>query len=297
MDYYNMYLANAFTDRAFTGNATGVIINSGKLQTDVMQNIAKDLNQDVTVFIKKLDFGLYATRFFTRKREINLCGHATIATFYALAQHEYIQPIEEGTIKVIQYTGFGKVHVDIDYKNYKVERVHMNLIAKEQERHLSIEEIIKALGIKKEDLGLNGAYMEPKKISTGSADIVIPVQSLEILEKIKIDYEYMQEISIREDIISFQVFTIIENKDGVAKVRQRTFSPSICVEEEAGSGTSTGATLYYINRNIDPETNRLESVQGVEIGRKSCLLATLDNGNEVRVGGRAFVFMNGVLNI
>ena len=297
MDYYNMYLANAFTDRAFTGNATGVIINSGRLETEVMQNIAKDLNQDVTVFIKKLDFCLYSTRFFTRKREIKLCGHATIATFYALAQHEYIQPIEEGTLKAVQYTGLGKIPVEIDYKNYKVESVHMNLIGEEQERGLSLEEILKALGIKKEDLGLNGAYMEPKKISTGSSDIVIPVQSLEVLKKIKIDYDYMQKISDREDIISFQVFTIIENNNGVAKVRQRTFSPSICVEEEAGSGTSTGATLYYINKNIDENTTKIESVQGIEIGRKSTLSATLKNGNELRVGGRAFVFMNGVLNI
>lgn len=297
MQYYNMYLVNAFTDRAFTGNATGVIIHTGKLTTDEMQNTAKDLNQDVTVFIRRLDIGLYSTRFFTRKREIKLCGHATIATFYALAQNEYIQHEDNDIVEVSQLTGLGRVPVKVEYKNSKVSNVYMNLDVSCEERHITNEEITRATGLTEKEIGLNGAYMEPQKISMGSCDLVIPVQSKEILEKIKIDYDYMQKISEKDNIISFQVFTIEETKDGVAKVMQRTFSPSICVEEEAGSGTSTGATLYYINRNVSEDIKKIKSVQGVEIGRKSILEAELIDENTVQVGGRAYIFMNGVLNI
>lgn len=296
MQYYNMYLANAFTDRAFNGNATGVIVSTDRMSEEEMQNTAKDLNQSVTVFVKRLDIGVYSTKFFTPNREIKLCGHATVATFYALCENEYIQPIENGIKKITQHTKLGKIPVEMEYEDCKVKNVYMNLHGKELERHISDEQIAKALGISVEDFGLNGAYIEPKKISTGGSDIVIPVKSVEVLEKINIDYDYMQKISNEEDIISFQVFTADEFSE-VAKVRQRTFSPSICVTEEAGSGTSTGATLYYINKNISEKTRKIESVQGVEMGRKSTLSASLISDDCIRVGGRAFVFMNGVLNI
>lgn len=296
MQYYNMYLANAFTDKAFEGNATGIVISAGRMTDEEMQNVAKDLDQSVTVFIKRLDVGLYETRFFRPDREIKLCGHATIATFFALSENEYIQRIDDGVVEVNQITQLGKIPVQIEYKESKIERVNMILDVKSLEKQISDEKILEAIGIKEEDLSLNGAILKPKKISTGGADIVIPVKSVEILEKIKIDYDKVLELSKEEDIISFQVFTI-EKSGEKSYVRQRTFSPSIGVEEESGSGTSTGATLYYINRYISEETNKIESVQGIELGRKSRLCAEVIDENTIKVGGIAFVFMNGVLNI
>ena len=296
MQYYNMYLVNAFTNSAFNGNATGVIISANKMNYETMQNTAKDLNQSVSVFVNRLDIGLYSTKFFTAKREIKLCGHATIATFFALAENEYIQPKENGILKIMQHTQLGKIPVEIEYFNSKVKNVYMNLNVQALDSEITDDEILKGLNINKEDLGLNGAYIGPKKISTGGHDIVIPVQSVEVLEKIKLEYDYMQKLSEKDDIISFQIFTI-EELGEVTKVRQRTFSPSICVEEEAGSGTSTGATLYYINKYVSNKTEKIESTQGVEMGRTSCLSANMTSENTVRVGGRAFVFMNGVLNI
>lgn len=296
MQYYNMYLANAFTDKAFNGNATGIVISAGRMSDEEMQNVAKDLNQSVTVFVRRLDIGLYATRFFRTDREIKLCGHATIATFFALSENEYIQKIDNGIVKINQLTQLGKIPVEIEYKNSKVKRVNMILNVRDLDKEISDERILEAIGIKEEDLGLNGAILKPKKISTGGSDIVIPVKSVEILEKIKINYDKVLELSKEEDIISFQVFTIEENKEE-AHIRQRTFSPSIGVEEEAGSGTSTGATLYYINKFVSKETNKIKSVQGIELGRKSCLCAEIIDENTVKVGGIAFVFMNGVLNI
>lgn len=296
MQYFNMYIANAFTNKAFNGNATGIVISGNRMNYEEMQNIAKDLNQSVTVFVNRLDIGVYSTKFFTPHREIKLCGHATIATFFAISENEYIQPIEDGTINIIQHTQLGKIPVEIDYEHSKVKDVFMNLTAKELDREISDEDILAAIGINKENLGLNGAYIEPKKISTGGSDIVIPVQSVEILENLKLDYDLIKKLSEEEDIISFQVFTIEENGKE-AKVRQRTFSPSIDVKEEAGSGTSTGATLYYINKFVSEETTKIHSVQGVEMDRKSCLCASIMPNGKIRVGGRAFVFMNGVLNI
>ncbi|SHH36778.1 phenazine biosynthesis protein PhzF family [Anaerosphaera aminiphila DSM 21120] len=293
MRYFNMYLVNAFTDRAYNGNATGVILSHGKINDDEMQNIAKDLNQSETVFIKKIDTGLYSTRFFTPEREINLCGHATIATFYALCENEYLLPIERGIQKIEQLTKCGRIQVELEYNNYKIDSVYMILNTREVEKTITNEEIAKSLNIPLEDIGFKDFDLEPKKIETGGSDIVIPVKSAEMLKKIKPNYEMIYELSERENVVSFQVFTL-ESDD---KVVQRTFSPSIGVNEEAGSGTSTGATMYYITEHMDKDNKKITSTQGVEINRKSTLTAEMISKDTVRVGGRAFVFMNGVLNI
>jgi len=63
------------------GNSTGVVIDDGRLTDLEMKNIAMDINQSVVVFVRQLDRDRYLTRFFTPDGEINLCGHATIATF------------------------------------------------------------------------------------------------------------------------------------------------------------------------------------------------------------------------
>lgn len=288
-----MYLVNAFTDLPFNGNATGVVILNGNLSDDEMQNIAKDLNQSETVFVQRLDVGIYSTRFFTTLREINLCGHATIATFYALCTNEYIQPIENGIIKITQHTKNEKIPVELEYFNGRIKSVHMILKAEVCDFELENYNIAQALNISQNDIGFADKDCVPVKINTGSSDIVIPVKNLEILENLKPDYDKILEISNKENLTSFQVFCM--EKDGI--VRQRTFSPIIGVKEEAGSGTSTGATLYYINKYYSENIKSIKSVQGIELNRKSSLEAEMIDENKVRVGGRAYVFMNGVLNI
>ncbi|WP_036730454.1 PhzF family phenazine biosynthesis protein [Peptoniphilus mikwangii] len=293
MRYFNMYLANAFTNKAFNGNATGVVISGEKMTDEEMQNTARDLNLSETVFINRIDVGEYYTRFFTPNREIDLCGHATIATFYSICENEYIIPIENGINKIIQHTKYGKIPVELEYEDGKIKNVYMLLKTKEIEKTITNEEIADALNISIDEIGIGEVKLEPKKITTGSYDIVVPLKSVHAIEKLNPNFEKIKELSEREKVISFQVFALEDNSN----VRQRTFSPSIDVNEEAGSGTSTGATLYYINKNYSSEITQITSMQGIELNRKSVLTAKLKDEDTVRVGGRAFVFMNGVLTI
>ncbi|RVU55754.1 PhzF family phenazine biosynthesis protein [Anaerosphaera multitolerans] len=293
MRYFNMYLVNAFTDRAYNGNATGVILCNEKMDDEEMQNIAKDLNQSETVFINKVDTDVYATRFFTPEREINLCGHATIATFYAMGENEYLRPMDKGIKKVIQHTKCGKIPVELEYENRRVQNVYMMLNPQIVRKSIETEEIAEALNLSMEDIGYKDYDLKPEKVETGGSDVVIPVKSIDVIQKLKPDYEKIYKLSKREDVVSFQVFTL----ESENKVRQRTFSPSIGVNEEAGSGTSTGATLFYIMKYVDPDIKKIISTQGIEINRKSKLTAEMISEGTVKVGGRAYVFMNGVLNI
>lgn len=293
--FYTTYLVSAFSDRAFMGNSTGVVIDDGRLTDLEMENIAKDINQSVIVFVRELDRDRYLTRFFTPDGEINLCGHATVATFYALAENEYIKSEDQGIKKIIQHTKIGKIPVELEYKNGKIKNIYMNLDIKLEEKFHDIDKILKALNLSENDIGLEiceNAQME--KISTGTCDIIVPVKNQEVLSSIVLNKEDAIKISREENIISIHAFTTEDGKE----IKQRTFSPIIGEDEEFGSGTSTAATMHYLSSNKISESKTIIATQGDYIGRISKVFTSLtDVENRIRVGGRSYVFMNGVLNI
>ena len=291
--FYTIYLVSAFSDRPFMGNSTGVVIDDGSLTDSEMKNIAMDINQSVVVFVRQLDRDRYLTRFFTPEGEINLCGHATIATFYALAENEYIMSKDEGIRKIIQHTKIGKIPVELEYKNSKIQNVYMNLKIGLREKYEAPEDVLRALNLSPNDIGLDiKENLNMEKISTGTCDILVPVRNEEILASINLDRDEAIKISRKEEIISIHVFT---TKDG-REIRQRTFSPIIGADEEFGSGTSTAATMHYLKANELAESDSILAIQGDYIGRLSKVVTSLgESDNKIRVGGRAYVFMNGVI--
>ncbi len=291
--FYTTYLVSAFSDRAFMGNSTGVVIDDGRLTDSEMENIAKDINQSVIVFVRELDRDRYLTRFFTPDGEINLCGHATVATFYALAENEYIKSKDEGIKKIIQHTKIGKIPVELEYQNGKIENIYMNLDIKLEEKFHDIHRILKILNLSEDDIGLEifkNAEME--KISTGTCDIIVPVKNEKVLSSIVLDKDEAIKFSKEENIISIHAFTTNNGEE----IKQRTFSPIIGEDEEFGSGTSTAATMHYLSSNKIIKNKSITAIQGDYIGRISKVYTSLiDEENKIRVGGRAYVFMNGVL--
>ncbi len=81
-----LYQVDAFTDRVFGGNPAAVCILEDWLDEQLMQNIAAENNLPETAFAVKPD-GDYEIRWFTPKSEVDLCGHATLATAHVLYQH------------------------------------------------------------------------------------------------------------------------------------------------------------------------------------------------------------------
>lgn len=287
------YIVNAFTSSAFNGNATGVVIDSVGLSDDEMSKIAKDLKQHETVFVKKMDVNRYSTRFFTDKGEIDLCGHATIATFYALAKEEYIIPIDRGAVDIIQHSRLGKIPVKIEYKNEEVLGISVFLEGRELETSVTKEEMAKVLGISKEDIDLENKDLPIKKLTSGICDIVVPIKDRETLSKISLNYDLANEIVKREDALSILAFTTGDYE----RVYSRTFSPGLGIEEEPASGTSALATLKYL-RDLGLSKDVIESVQGVSFRRIGHATAEyIEESDKIKVTGGGFVFLTGVLKI
>lgn len=80
-------LVDAFAERPFTGNPAGVVLlDAPALSDERMQSIALEMNQAETAFAYPLEDGSFSLRWFTPTVEMDLCGHATLATAHRIIE-------------------------------------------------------------------------------------------------------------------------------------------------------------------------------------------------------------------
>jgi PhzF family phenazine biosynthesis protein len=87
-----IYQVDAFTDRLFSGNPAAVCLPEEDLSDRYMQSMAAEMNLSETAYIRKKqgrDFqeNDWSLRWFTPKTEVDLCGHATLASAHVLFEH------------------------------------------------------------------------------------------------------------------------------------------------------------------------------------------------------------------
>ena len=82
----SQFLVDAFTKKVFGGNPAAVIVLENWLEENLMQTIAAENNLSETAFVVK-ENDAYRIRWFTPAAEINLCGHATLATAHVFYNH------------------------------------------------------------------------------------------------------------------------------------------------------------------------------------------------------------------
>ncbi|WP_296826807.1 PhzF family phenazine biosynthesis protein [uncultured Megasphaera sp.] len=83
------YVVDAFTEKVFTGNPAAVCVMDTWLNDQIMQNIAVENNLSETAFAVK-EGAVYHLRWFTPGGEVELCGHATLATAYVITR--FVEP-------------------------------------------------------------------------------------------------------------------------------------------------------------------------------------------------------------
>ncbi|RKM63051.1 PhzF family phenazine biosynthesis protein [Butyrivibrio sp. XB500-5] len=131
------YIVDAFTDRLFHGNQAAVCVLDEWLTEELMMNIAKENNFSETAFTVK-NGDNYDLRWFTPGGEINLCGHATLATSYVLFNY-YEKDADELTFHTMSGDLFIHRQQDeivMDFPAYKLNEVPVT------------EQMAKAMGAK-----------------------------------------------------------------------------------------------------------------------------------------------------
>jgi len=275
---------NAFTDSVDGGNPAGVLLNSPDLTDKQMAYISKMLKVSETAFVfpsTKADFNV---RFFTPEFEVDLCGHATIATFFTMALEDFFP--EKINKTVTQETKAGILPINIDFtEDGSIGRVMMTQgksILKDI--HLDILKIADSLKISKEKIDDS----LPKQIvSTGLFTLPICIKSLDVLKKIKPDFVKIKKICNELSVGSFHLFTF-ETIEHASVYHARNFAPVYGVNEDPVTGTANGAVCFYLLKNRIVQENNLLCEQGDIIGRSGRVFVEI-NKDTVKVGGRAKV--------
>lgn len=81
----DLYTVDAFADRAFAGNPAAVCLLPEPREAEWMQSVAREMNLSETAFLHPQDDG-WSLRWFTPAIEVELCGHATLASAHVLWQ-------------------------------------------------------------------------------------------------------------------------------------------------------------------------------------------------------------------
>ncbi len=100
------YHVNAFTADSRAGNPAGVVLDADRLSEPEMLAIAKQVGFSETASISESEVATKKLRFFTPTEEVDLCGHATIASWLLMYRHRLVgrgistQETQAGSLKV-----------------------------------------------------------------------------------------------------------------------------------------------------------------------------------------------------
>ncbi|WP_231184656.1 PhzF family phenazine biosynthesis protein [Haladaptatus sp. DYF46] len=286
-------LVDAFTDEPLAGNAAGVVPDADDLTAGKMQAIARELSVSETAFFVESEDADRRVRFFTPTTEVDLCGHATIASHVHLLEADRIEP---GTHTL--ETNVGVLDIDAEADG----TVWMTQDDPEIEAvDIEYERLGAALGIDPAALRDVGEDLPLAVSSTGFPVLVVPVNFLEHLGGAAPDMETIEEIGNEVGALGVYAFTFDAVEAG-STLHGRMFAPAVGIPEDPVTGTASGAVTAYLNAhdafdNEDesgrfPDELRLE--QGHFVDRPGYVRVQIDDG-DVRVGGRATTALDGSL--
>lgn len=280
-----VFVLDAFTSRKFSGNQAGVVLLDKEEDfpcEDWMKALASELKHSETAYVRREEDKLFHIRYFTPTEEVELCGHATIASFATLR--------EEGLISTGNYkvrTLAGELVIEVEEDAIWMDMAQPVLL-KEFSRQESIE-LYQAFGLDEKEI----PSMLPKIISTGLADIIMPVASKEALHLFVMNRQKVIELSKRYDVTGMHLF-VFEGSDEVTAYC-RNVAPLVGIDEECATGTANGALTHYLQSGgLIQKSNCNTFIQGQSMGRASKIQSRY-RGSTIVIGGDAVVLMECVL--
>jgi len=272
---HKIYHMTAFLKEAHGGNYAGVVINADSLSDVEMQSIAKGLGYSETAFVLTSDKADFKVRFFTPNTEVDLCGHATIATFNLLRD---LKIISEGFYTQVTKVGILKLEVKTDI----VYMEQVPPIYGEYIDPLEIEDCFKSNNFINTSLPI-------RVLSTGMREIFVPLKSIKMLNELVYNIKEIIKLSLKYKVIGIHCFALSEKK-GVDAFG-RNFAPIVGINEESATGTSNGALGCYLNKYIDNNKTTFILRQGYNMNKPSEIITkiTIENNEiiTVFVGGSA----------
>ena len=253
-----VYIANAFSDKKFGGNPAAVVPLNAWLPDELMQQIAAQNNLAETAFYipQGKDYGI---RWFTPSVEVDLCGHATLATAHILFNHLHYKSAQ---IVFHSKSGMLKVNGREDGK------ITLDFPADEPKIVSDDGFIEKALGVK------------PVGVYISKFDYLVVLNNEADIESLKPDLALVKKLKARGLIVT---------APGVASdFVSRCFFPQSGIDEDPVTGSAHCVLVPYWSRQTGKI--KLNAIQlSARKGYLECELA----GDRVLMSGQTHTYLEG----
>lgn len=256
-----IFVVDAFARGRFTGNPAGVIPVNAWPDDRLMQQIAQENNQAETAFIMPID-GAYHIRWFTPTVEVNLCGHATMASAHVLRHH-----MNQQDTRFRFWSRSGWLHVDCLDDAYALD-----LPADELKSFDIPPFMFDALGL------------DVVEFWKGRDDFLALVEDSQMLSKLTPDFSLISRLKSRGLIVT----AADEEFDFVS----RCFYPQSGIDEDPATGSAhTTLTRFWSDRT--GKTN-LTAFQASERG--AAITCKMDK-ERVILQGQCYTYLQGQITI
>ena len=256
---FDVYFVDAFTSEIFSGNPAAVIFSD--LDDEVlMQKIAAENNLSETAFV---DLSNNNIRWFSPACEVNLCGHATLAS--AFIYFNYFDTTNNESIVFNSASGELKVYkkddyLELDFPKDTFKQVDM------------IEMVESATGAK------------PLETYLGDINLFAVYENEEIISNINPDYSAVSKLEGQGLIIS----SSSNQYDFVS----RYFCPKFGINEDPVTGSAHTTLIPYWSEKFSKD-----SLIAKQVSKRGGELFCHNKKNRVLIGGKAVLYMKGLIEI
>lgn len=257
-----LFQVDAFTDRQFSGNPAAVCLLTEERDSQWMQSVASEMNLSETAFVLKRADG-FQLRWFTPATEVDLCGHATLASAHVLWSEKVVheeQPIrfatKSGELSCSNQSGF----IELDFP------------AKPAREIQPPAELLRAFQV------------EPLFVGQSAYDMLLVVGSSQILRSLKPDFSLLRQLDARGVIV-----TCVSN-DPQYDFESRFFAPQCGIDEDPVTGSAHCCLAPFWSDRL----NKTEMVAFQASDRGGEVSVRID-GERVILGGQAVTVFRGEL--
>ena len=257
------YIIDAFTEQLFRGNPAGVCLLEEELPDQLMQKIAFENNLAETAFLLKKD-GLFSLRWFTPEVEIDLCGHATLATAFVMMNF-----VDQNMSQISFETKSGSLHVKKENGLYQMNFPSRMPVVTPTDKQLSV-----ALGCKVLETHL-------------ARDLLVVVENEETVRTLAVDMNLLSKIS---KSISFAV--IVSAKGDSCDFVSRFFAPNAGIPEDPVTGSSHSTLIPFWSKRL----GKMKMI-AKQLSPRGGVLFCEDAGDRVNIGGNAVCYLSGEIRL
>lgn len=254
---------DAFTDRPFAGNPAAVCVLDAPRDERWMRDVAREMNLSETAFLLRRGDGAYDLRWFTPAVEVDLCGHATLASAHVLWEDGHLAPDEaarfhtrSGLLTATRSGGW----ITLDFPATPPAPAD------------APAGLARALGA------------EPRWVGRSRFDIVALLDDEPAVRELRPDMAALREVDARGIIVTAQASRDDAGYDFVS----RFFGPRVGVDEDPVTGSAHCALAPFW-------TGRLgrNGLTGYQASARGGVVRVRVEGERVLLGGQAVTVMRG----